>query len=171
MSLLGPNSDPSNQLRFLIDYKQFIFKTTLRWLYIMKRFSIFLIYLLLGTACEQQPYRMGERLYKTHCANCHQDQGEGLGALIPPLAGADYLNLHRDRLPCIVRHGLGDSIQVNGKIFVEQMPGNSQLNEIQIANVLNYVLQSWGNNTPPFTFEEVQKALEQCNNPGNGDGR
>ncbi|MDX1910998.1 MAG: cytochrome c [Saprospiraceae bacterium] len=128
----------------------------------MKQFTLFWSICLLATACDQQPYRMGERLYKTHCANCHLDKGEGLGALIPPLAGADYLVKHRDRLPCIVRHGLSDSIVVNGKSYAEQMPANNQLSDIQIANVLNFILHSWGNNAAPYTFEEVQNILKQC---------
>jgi len=124
-----------------------------------------LITILLACAfgsCEQQPYKMGERLYKVHCSNCHMDNGEGLGALIPPLLGSDYLAPNRDRLACMIRNGLQDTIVVNGKTYAEQMVGNTQLNEIQITNVLNYVLQKWGNNIPPFTFEEVQQSLAGC---------
>ncbi len=105
---------------------------------------------------------MGERLYKTHCANCHMDGGEGLGALIPPLKGSDYLASHRDQLACIVRYGLKDTIVVNGKTYAEQMLANDKLNDIQIANVVNFVLQSWGNNVKPVTFEEVEAGLGKC---------
>jgi mono/diheme cytochrome c family protein len=90
------------------------------------------------------------------------DNGAGLGALIPPLAGADYLTSHRNELPCVIRHGLKDTIYVNGQIYAEQMQGIKSLNEIQITNVLNYILQSWGNQGKPFTLEEVQKALQTC---------
>jgi len=121
----------------------------------------FLVYTLLSS-CEQQPYQMGERLYKTHCANCHMDGGEGLGALIPPLKGADYLAIHRDQLACIIRYGLKDTIQVNGETYAEQMVANDKLNDIQIANVVNYVLQSWGNNLKPMTFVEVKAGLDAC---------
>lgn len=129
----------------------------------MKPFHIFMLFAVLTLlACEQQPYRMGERLYKTYCANCHMDGGEGLGALIPPLAEADFLTNQRERLPCLIRHGLKDTIVVNGKTYAEQMLGNDKLSDIQITNVLNYVLQSWGNDVDPFRFEEVQTALEKC---------
>ncbi|HLP94978.1 MAG TPA: cytochrome c [Saprospiraceae bacterium] len=119
--------------------------------------------MLLG--CEQQPYQIGQRLYQAQCANCHMDNGVGLGALMPPLAGSDYLSSHRQSLPCIIRHGLQDTIQVNGRVYAEQMPGNKNLSEIQITNVLNYVLQSWGNKITPYTLEEVQQALDQCPAP------
>lgn len=105
---------------------------------------------------------MGERLYKTHCANCHMDDGSGLGALIPPLAEADFLSSHREQLACILRYGLNDTITVNGTRYAEQMVGNDKLTDIQITNVLNFVLQSWGNKQPPLTYEEVKVALERC---------
>ena len=128
----------------------------------MTKTVLFLLFLSLLTSCEQQPYQIGERLYKVHCANCHMDAGEGLGALIPPLVAADYLTENRDQLACILRHGLQDTIVVNGKTYAEKMPGNDKLTEIQITNVLNYVLQSWGNQVPPLTFEEVKTSLERC---------
>jgi len=90
------------------------------------------------------------------------DDGTGLGALIPPLAGADYLSGHRGKLACIVRHGLNDTIVVNGKMYAEQMLGNDKLSEIQITNLLNFILQSWGNNQPPLTFDDVKSVLSQC---------
>lgn len=117
---------------------------------------------ILFVSCEQQPYQMGERLYKVHCANCHMDNGEGLAALIPPLAGSDYLLNHRDQLACIIRNGLKDTIVVNGRVFAGEMLANNQLSEIQITNVLNYICQSWGNDGAPFQFEEVKTSLEGC---------
>jgi mono/diheme cytochrome c family protein len=120
--------------------------------------------LLAGVSCETTTYQGGERLYKTMCANCHMDSGEGLGTLIPPLAGSDYLGKNLDKLPCIVRYGLRDSITVNGKIYGENMAGMPGLSDIQITNLLNYINSAWGNNNPPYSFEEVQRLMGQCNN-------
>jgi len=130
----------------------------LSFIQILLLLSVFL----LPASCEQQPYRMGERLYKVHCANCHMDGGEGLGALIPPLAGSDYLASNRNRLACMIRYGLKDTIVVNGKTYAEQMAPNDKLSDIQITNVVNYVLQSWGNQLQPLTFEEVEASLAKC---------
>ncbi|MBK9336958.1 MAG: cytochrome c [Lewinellaceae bacterium] len=112
--------------------------------------------------CESNPYREGERLYKMNCANCHLDDGAGLGALIPPLAGADYLAAHRERLPCILKYGLKDTIVVNGTVYAEAMPGVQTLSAIQIANILNYINTNWGNNLPPYRLDEVRALLEDC---------
>ncbi len=117
---------------------------------------------LLAECNEHGGYVEGAHLYKAHCANCHMDDGRGLGALIPPLAGSDYLAKHRAQLPCIVRHGLRDTIVVNGKVYAEAMAGIGSLSDIQIANVLNYIHASWGNDLPPYRLDEVRALLKQC---------
>jgi Cytochrome C oxidase, cbb3-type, subunit III len=126
--------------------------------------SIFcaVLLLILAFACENQTYQSGGRLYKTMCANCHMDSGEGLGALIPPLAGADYLGENREKLPCIIRHGLQDTIVVNGKTYAEHMAGMPGLSDIQVTNLLNYINTSWGNNNPVYSYEEVTALLTKC---------
>jgi hypothetical protein len=90
------------------------------------------------------------------------DSGEGLGALIPPLAGADYLAKNRDLLPCIIRYGLKDTIVVNGKIYSENMAGVADLSDIQITNLLNFINSSWGNQNPTYNYAEVKQLLENC---------
>lgn len=112
--------------------------------------------------CQNNTYQIGERLYKGNCASCHMDKGEGLAGLIPPLAGSDYLGRHLDQLPCIIRKGLQDTIVVNGKIYVEMMPANPALSEIQITNLLNYIGSSWGNQHPPYQLEQVRELLKTC---------
>ena len=112
--------------------------------------------------CQPNLHREGERLYKTHCANCHMDNGEGLGALIPPLAGADYLGKNREKLPCLVKYGIKDSIVVNGKIYAEEMLGVPTLSDVHITNVLNYINSNWGNSLQPYQLDEVRASLEKC---------
>lgn len=118
--------------------------------------------LLFLCACEPNTYQEGERLYKAQCANCHMDDGIGLNALIPPLAGSDYLVPNRERLPCILRFGLSDTIFVNGKLYGEQMPAIPTLSEIQITNLLNFVNSSWGNKHEMYRLDEVRSILEKC---------
>ena len=124
--------------------------------------SILLCLSVLLSNCRPNPYREGERLYKTNCANCHMEDGKGLHALIPPLAGSDYLKNHREKLPCLVKYGIRDTIVVNGKVFAEQMPGVATLSEIQIVNILNFVGNEWGNENKPFRLEETRTLLEKC---------
>lgn len=112
--------------------------------------------------CETGTYQSGQRLYSKVCANCHMDNGVGLGALIPPLAASDYMAQNRDKLPCIVRQGIHDTISVNGKVYAENMPGMPGLSDIQVTNLLNYINHAWGNNNPEYSFEEVEELLKKC---------
>ncbi len=115
-----------------------------------------LIYLYCGTISE------GERLYQTHCANCHMEAGQGLAQLIPPLANADYLLQNYSKLPCIIRKGQNQKIVVNGIVYEQEMPSNFELNIVEITNVINYIGNAWGNNMRIMTTEEVEKALNGC---------
>ena len=125
-------------------------------------FFIPLLWIGLLSACNDTPYQSGERLYKANCANCHMDNGEGLGALIPPLANSDYLSRYRDQLPCLIRYGLADSILVNGKPYVEKMAGLPNLSEVAIVNILNYINNAWGNKNGVFRLDEVKARLDAC---------
>lgn len=131
-------------------------------LFLKKKIALCLIGYLFVSACQQNPYRDGADLYKSQCANCHMDSGEGLSALIPTLAKSDYLEKNREKLPCILWHGLQDTISVNGRMYAEQMPPNLALTEVDITNILNFVNTTWGNQNPLYTLEEVKKALEKC---------
>ncbi len=126
------------------------------------RLSLLAICLFCAFSCERNTYKSGERLYKTNCANCHMDNGEGLGALIPPLADSDYLLAHLDDLPCMIHKGLRDTIIVNGKLYAEEMPASQGLSDIQITNIVNYVNSRWGNQHPPYQLEAVREMLKKC---------
>lgn len=104
----------------------------------------------------------GQKLYAAHCQNCHGAKGEGLGMLYPPLTDTNYLNQNRDKLGCIVKHGLTGPIEVNGKIYDGDMPGTPQLSDTDIAYILTYITTTFGSNTETYTQEEVRNSLSNC---------
>jgi len=106
-------------------------------------------------------YTSGQELYKTHCQNCHGAQGEGLAALIPPLTDSVYLKNNRSKLACYMQNGLHLPILVNGKPFNGQMPP-SNLSPVEIAEVLTYVENSFGNKLGLHGVEQVNKELAGC---------
>jgi mono/diheme cytochrome c family protein len=109
-------------------------------------------------------YKQGRILYSRLCANCHQDQGEGVRGLIPPLAKSDYLSTHRSDLSCIISHGQKGNIVVNGVTYgTQEMLGIPDMTEFEIANILNYVSTNWGNNEKLWTVDEVRDGLKKCN--------
>lgn len=102
----------------------------------------------------------GQKLYVTHCENCHGAKGEGLGTLYPPLTDADYLKKNRDRLPGIVRFGMSGEIYVDGKLYNQLMPPNASLSEVEIAYILTYITTTFGNSTEKFSQQEVHQLLK-----------
>ncbi|MFD1255466.1 c-type cytochrome [Mucilaginibacter terrae] len=107
-------------------------------------------------------YTSGQELYKTRCQNCHGAQGEGLAALIPPLSDSAYLKTNRTKLACYVQNGLKLPLLVNGKAYNGQMPA-SGLAPIEIAQVLTYVQNSFGNKLGLHNVAQVNGELEKCN--------
>lgn len=111
--------------------------------------------------CFTNKGHQGERLYVQHCANCHGEQGEGIGQLVPPLAGSDYLAQHPRVLACIVRQGLNGPIVVNGVSYNQLMLGvqdtttHRKLSPAQITNLLNYIEGHWGNHPGPAGMRTI----------------
>ena len=112
-------------------------------------------------SCFAEDRNQGKTLYVNNCSGCHGEQGQGLGRLVPPLAGADYLARHRYELPCLIRHGMNHPIVVNGVPYQQVMPGDS-LSAARITNLLNYVEHHWGNQHTPPTIRETADLLRAC---------
>lgn len=106
-------------------------------------------------ASESSLYAKGEEVYKQTCQACHQANGEGLPNAFPPLAKSDYLLADKARAIKQVIKGSSGDIVVNNQKFNGTMPPQSLTDE-QIADVLNYALNSWGNNGGTVTAEEVK---------------
>jgi len=125
---------------------------------------------LLLTACQSpqeikrdQYFVEGMQLYNLHCANCHQKDGKGLVDLYPPLAGTDYLTAaNKARIICAIRYGQADSLVVNGKRYTQPMPGNTQLQALDVAEITTYIYNQWGGEKTATETDSVRKWLEKC---------
>lgn len=98
----------------------------------------------------------GQRVFLQTCFACHQPTGLGLPGVFPPLAKSDYLMADKTRSIVAVVKGLSGPIKVNNVEYNGVMPP-VMINDEQIANVLTYVRNSWGNEGEPVTVEEVRK--------------
>ncbi|MCK9425330.1 MAG: copper-containing nitrite reductase [Ignavibacteriaceae bacterium] len=98
----------------------------------------------------------GKTVFSSSCQACHQADGKGLSNVFPPLAQSDYLLKDKERAIATVIKGLQGEITVNGKKFNGVMP-QQVLDNIQIAAVLTYVRNSFGNKTDIVTPQEVEK--------------
>jgi nitrite reductase (NO-forming) len=92
-------------------------------------------------------------------------KGEGIKGAFPPLAKSDYLMEDKDRSIRILLQGLNEKIIVNEQEYSMAMPKQDYLNDRQIADVLNYVRNSWGNEGKAVTPEEVKKSRDQIKSP------
>lgn len=110
--------------------------------------------------CGETEHLQGHALYDTHCANCHMEEGEGLRQLIPPLAGSDYLRENRRKVVHGIVHGMEGPMVVNGISYNQPMPGNEELTEFQIVNIVNYINQAWGNDYGTITVAEAREWME-----------
>ena len=117
--------------------------------------------ILYGMAC-QNPYKAGANSYKLYCASCHMDDGSGLQGIIPPLAGADYLHLYPERLPCIITQGMSGPVTVNGIVYDQPMPAVEGLDIVEIANILNYIQHRCGDPNYFYDQDLIKEALQGC---------
>src|SRR5690606_22552416 len=97
----------------------------------------------------------GEEVYNEFCVTCHLADGKGIEGLYPPLANSDYLLNDPERSIRALKFGLFDDIEVNGVSYNTAMPAMGLSNQ-EIADVMNYILNSWGNNGPIISEEKVQ---------------
>jgi mono/diheme cytochrome c family protein len=121
------------------------------------KYSLLIAFLLIGfllSACTshterppdpQKVIKDGEQVYVEFCAECHQTDGTGWSTLYPRLAGNPIVTLH-DPEPIIdtVLYGQGSMTQFRDK-----------LDSHQIAAVLSYIRNSWGNQAPAVSFHQV----------------
>lgn len=109
-----------------------------------------------GALSSADPIVRGEALFGQSCAACHQPTGTGIPGAFPPLAGSDYLLADPERAVGVVLHGLVGPVTVNGVAYESAMPP-MPLEDADVAAVLTYVLQAWGNQGPAVSADTVAR--------------
>ncbi len=99
-------------------------------------------------------YSAGEEVYGKTCKACHQVTGKGIPSAFPPLAESDYLLEDKNRVIKTVLEGLTGEITVNGNVFNGTMTPQA-ISDQEVVDVVNYVLNSWGNAGGEVTLEDV----------------
>ncbi len=120
-----------------------------------------LLSILLITACQQNPYKQGERLYQRYCANCHMEQGQGMASLYPPLNTPEFTR-YTDVFACIIREGMNETMTVAGNEYIFPMPAIPELNNVEISNIYNFIIHEWHTGIPPKTAIQVESELKDC---------
>ncbi len=110
-----------------------------------------------GNLTLEQQIAAGKAHFNGTCSVCHQDNGAGIPGIFPPLAKSDFIAKDPEQAIHIVLNGLAGKITVNGKEYDSVMPPMSQLNNDEVANILTYVFNSWGNKDGRVSADQVAK--------------
>ncbi|MGI4865891.1 MAG: c-type cytochrome [Janthinobacterium lividum] len=98
----------------------------------------------------------GAVVYKNVCLTCHQADGYGVPNLNPPLIKTTYVLGDKAKLAHIVLAGLQEPVEINGDEYRQHMPAQAYLTDQQVADVLTYVRNSFGNKASAVQLSEVQ---------------
>ena len=118
---------------------------------------------------DREAYKLGAEVYQreSHCATCHLTHGKGSANVYPPLVGSPWVTGSEERLIKIALHGLWGKMQVNGTTYdptrgVPPMTAfRSLLSDDELAAVLTFVRNTWGNRASPVSPASVAKVREQ----------
>ena len=102
----------------------------------------------------------GKLVYNDLCITCHMSNGEGAPKVFPPLAQSDYLKNNQEESIKGIKNGMSGEIIVNGITYNSVMAPLGLSNE-EVADVMNYINNSWGNNYGKMiTTEDVTKVIK-----------
>ena len=135
----------------------------------MKVFSLF-YFIIVGVITtylfqektKKESIEAGQEIYQDFCVQCHLNSGKGVSGVFPPLKSSDYLLNNIEKSIAGIKYGLKGKIIVNGEIYNSVMLNQGLENE-EIADVMNYILNEWGNSykkkiTTQYVIE-IQKTV------------
>ncbi|MCM2374628.1 PVC-type heme-binding CxxCH protein [Aporhodopirellula aestuarii] len=118
---------------------------------------------------DRKAYQLGAEIYQreSHCATCHLTNGQGNANVYPSLVDSPWINGSEERLIKLTLHGLWGKLSVHGKTFdpargVPPMTAfRSLLKDEELAAVLTFVRNTWGNESSPVSAASVTKVREE----------
>ena len=105
----------------------------------------------------------GMKVYQTYCASCHMMSGKGAPGMNPPLIDTKWVLGDKERLIKVVLNGLSDPIEIKGEIYQNIMASHAFLTDQQIADVLSFIRNNWGNSASYITVDEVAETRANNN--------
>lgn len=107
--------------------------------------------------CQSLPESMkrGKQIYTNECVICHMESGEGLVGAFPPLANSDYFQNDVSKAIDAILNGLEGELIVNDVTYfgiMDPVPLSNQ----EVADVLNYIRNSWGGKANELTEKDIQ---------------
>ncbi len=97
----------------------------------------------------------GKKIYTQYCLTCHQADGGGVQNMNPPLTQTTYVLGDKARLAGIILHGFSENVEIKGETYSNVMPAHDFLTDAQIASLLTYVRNSFGNKASAVRAADV----------------
>jgi mono/diheme cytochrome c family protein len=98
----------------------------------------------------------GKKVYDSYCLPCHLADGGGVPRMNPPLIKTVYVLGDKKRLIGIVLNGMDEPLEIDGETYTNVMTPHGFLKDQEVADVLTYVRNSFGNKASAVTTEEVK---------------
>jgi mono/diheme cytochrome c family protein len=113
------------------------------------------------SSISQKSKAAGEKVFKKYCVSCHQADGGGVPRLTPPLINTSYVLGDKETLIKIILNGL-KNVDIDEETYTNPMPAlGTVLKDQQIADVLTFVRNSFGNKASAVTVAEVKAVRSQ----------
>lgn len=109
---------------------------------------------------KSESYLRGKEIYSDFCVTCHLPSGEGVVGSYPPLAGSNWLVEKTTESLRAIKFGLSGPIIVNGEKYDNRMAPQG-LSDQEVADVMNYISNSWGNSAVKEVTTADVKALSK----------
>jgi mono/diheme cytochrome c family protein len=99
----------------------------------------------------------GKKIYTQYCLSCHQVDGSGVPQLNPPLKNSAYVVGEESKLISIITHGFNEGVEINSDTYANPMPPvGANFKDGEIADVLTYVRNSFGNKASAISADHVK---------------
>jgi len=108
------------------------------------------------TSATNNSIQDGKKVYDTYCISCHMENGMGVEGAFPSLVKTGNLS-DKNRLVKIILQGMRGPLKVNGISFDGEMAG-IEMTDKEVADVINYIRNSWGNKAPLVQVAEIPAA-------------
>ncbi|WP_428654633.1 c-type cytochrome [Runella sp.] len=103
----------------------------------------------------------GKQIYENNCMVCHQETGDGVPGLNPPLIKTPWVLGEKPKLINVILKGLQEPIEINGERYNNIMPANDFLSDQEISDVLTFVRTNFGNNASAISAAEVKAVRDR----------
>lgn len=109
----------------------------------------------------QKSMERGAEIYTDYCIQCHLGKGEGVAKTFPPLAKSSWLlpDMRTEAIK-VVKYGQSGEITVNEETYNSVM-ANLELYDDEVADVMNYIMNNWGNSQEKMVTEEEVKGVKK----------